>query len=170
MNRILLASAALVLAAGSAAAAPTSLGVFKDWSAFSNGAGDAKVCFAIARPKSSEPAKAKRDPIAFLINDWPSRRAKAEPEVEPGYQFKDGSKVTVEVGSDKFTLFTKNDSGDGGAWLQSSDDEARLIADMRNGQQLIVTGVSKRGTMTHDTYSLAGISDAVDKIHSECGM
>jgi hypothetical protein len=41
---------------------------------------------------------------------------------------------------------------------------------MRSGQQLIVTGISKRGTMTHDTYSLGGISDAVDKIHSECGM
>jgi len=170
MNRILLASAALVLAAGSAAAAPTSLGVFKTWSAYSNGDGDEKVCFVIARPQSSQPAKAKRDAIAFLINDWPSRKAKGETEVEPGYQYKDGSTVTVEVGSDKFTFFTKNDGGDGNAWLKSTDDEARLVSDMRNGQQMIVTGISKRGTMTHDTYSLAGISDAVDKIHSECGM
>lgn len=170
MNRILLASAALVLAAGSAAAAPTSLGVFKSWSAYSNGDGDAKVCFVIAKPQSSIPAKAKRDAIAFLINDWPSRKAKGEPEVEAGYQYKDGSTVTVEVGSDKFTFFTKNDGGDGNAWLKSTDDEARLVSDMRSGQQLIVTGISKRGTMTHDTYSLGGISDAVDKIHSECGM
>jgi hypothetical protein len=24
--------------------------------------------------------------------------------------------------------------------------------------------------MTHDTYSLAGLSDALDKIHTACGM
>ena len=41
---------------------------------------------------------------------------------------------------------------------------------MRNGQDLIVTGISKRGTLTKDPYSLAGISDAVDKIHAACGM
>jgi hypothetical protein len=41
---------------------------------------------------------------------------------------------------------------------------------MRSGQQMIVTGISKRGTMTHDTYSLAGVSDALDKIHAECKM
>jgi hypothetical protein len=170
-SRFLLASAALLLSAGAATAAdPVSLGVFKDWSAFSAGTGDGKSCYAIARPRSSEPAKIKRDPIAFLITDWPSRRAKAEPEVVPGYQFKDGSAATAQVGSDKFSFFTKNDGGEGGAWVQSAADEARLIAAMRNGQDLIVTGISKRGTMTKDTYSLAGISDAVDKIHAACGM
>ena len=35
---------------------------------------------------------------------------------------------------------------------------------------MIVTGTSQRGTLTQDTYSLAGISDALDKIHSTCGM
>ena len=170
-SRFLLASAALLLSAGAATAAdPVSLGAFKDWSAFSAGAGDNKSCYAIARPRSSEPAKIKRDPIAFLITDWPSRKAKAEPEVVPGYQFKDGSAVTAQVGSDKFNFFTKNDAGEGGAWVQSGADEARLIAAMRNGQDLIITGISKRGTLTKDTYSLAGISDAVDKIHAECGM
>jgi hypothetical protein len=41
---------------------------------------------------------------------------------------------------------------------------------LRSNGQMIVTGVSKRGTMTHDTYSLGGISDALDKIHAACGM
>ena len=41
---------------------------------------------------------------------------------------------------------------------------------MRRGQQLIVTGTSQRGTATRDTYSLAGLSDALDKIHAACGM
>ena len=88
----------------------------------------------------------------------------------PGYQYKDNSKVTVQVGSDKFTFFTKNDDGAGGAWVEQQPDEVRLIEAMKSNGEAIVTGISKRGTMTHDTYSLSGLSDALDKIHSSCGM
>ena len=41
---------------------------------------------------------------------------------------------------------------------------------MKRGAQIVVTGTSQRGTVTHDTYSLAGLSDALDKIHESCGM
>ena len=54
--------------------------------------------------------------------------------------------------------------------MQDTSDEQRLIDAMRRGQQAIVTGVSSRGTLTKDTYSLAGISAALAKIHSTCGM
>ena len=82
-------------------------------------------------PNRAIRAKAKRDPIYFLISDWPGRKAKAEPEVVPGYQYKDGSMVTVQVGSDKFELFTKNDGDSGAAWVQDAADEGRLIDAMR---------------------------------------
>jgi hypothetical protein len=159
------------LATGPAFAdAPQLLGAFKDWSAYTNGTGAQKVCYALSNPRSSLPAKAKRDPIYFLISDWPGRNAKAEPEIVPGYQYKEGSTVSAAIGADRFTFFTKNDGGDGGAWIQNTADEQRLISSMRNGAEVIVTGTSKRGTLTTDTYSLGGISDALDKIHSACGM
>jgi hypothetical protein len=166
------AAIAAVCASPALADNPTVLGSFKDWTALTAGAGAAKSCWIIAKPQSSEPAKAKRDPIGFLVTDWPSRKAKGEPQAVPGYPYKDGSTATAQVGSDKFEFFTRNDNanGDGDAWIKSPDDEARLVNAMRNGQQMIVTGVSKRGTMTHDTYSLAGVSDALDKIHAECKM
>jgi hypothetical protein len=165
-----LAGAALSLCGGALADTPQSLGMFKNWSDYQTGSGVAKVCYALSRPTELEPKKIKRDPAYFLINDWPGRKAKAEPEVVPGYQYKDGSEVTAEVGSDKFSLFTKNDGGMGGAWVMAQADEERLITAMKGGTQMVVTGVSKRGTMTHDTYSLAGLSDALDKIHQSCGM
>ncbi len=177
MNRksvhiVLIAAAALLAGAAVASADdnPASLGIFKDWSAYTTGTSSGKVCYALAQPKSSDPRNAKRDPIYFLISDWPGRKAKAEPEVVPGYSYKDDSKVTVQVGSDKFELFTKNDGGSGAAWVQQTADEVRLVAAMRRGQQAIVTGTSSRGTLTKDIYSLSGISDALDKIHSTCGM
>ena len=149
---------------------PEILGVFKDWTAYKTGAADARVCYALSKPIQSEPRKLKRDAPYFLINDWPGRNAKAEPEIVPGYVYKEGSEVTAQVGSDKFQLFTKNDGGAGGAWVEAQADESRLIDAMKAASQAIVTGTSKRGTMTHDTYSLAGLSDALDKVHQSCGM
>lgn len=176
MNRhipqCLLAAAAVAFLAGGPAAAdqPQRLGQFHSWSAFESGTGDSKVCYALASPTMMEPTKIKRDPAYFLINDWPSRKAKSEPEIVPGYLYKDDSHVTAEVGSDKFDFFTKNDNGAGGAWVNDPADELRLIQAMRRGAEIIVTGISKRGTMTHDTYSLSGLSDALDKIHEACGL
>ncbi len=170
-TRLIPAAAAAFLAAAPAHAdSPLQLGTFQSWTAFVNGTGDNKSCYVIARPQSSDPAKAHRDPIAFLITDWPARKAKAEPEVVPGYQYKEGSVATAQVGSDKFDFFTKNDGGQGGGWVKTTADEARLVRALRANGQMIVTGVSKRGTMTHDTYALGGISDALDKIHAACGM
>jgi hypothetical protein len=154
-----------------AAAEPANLiGSYKDWSAFQTVAGGTKVCFAMAKPKSMEPKKATRDPVYFLINDWPGRRAKAELEIIPGYQYKDESPVTAEVGKQKTEFFTKNEGGAGSAWVADADSEARLVSEMSKGSKLVVTGVSQRGTTTHDTYSLAGIGEALEKVHQACGM
>jgi hypothetical protein len=166
----LLGCAVLALAAVPAAAdTPTLLGVSRDWSAFTTGTGSSKICYAITKPTSTKP-KAHRDPIYFLINDWPGRRAKAEPQVVPGYQYKDGSTVTASVGGQSFNFFTQNDGGAGSAWVRQRSDEVKLIEAMRSGALLVVTGTSKRGTKTTDTYSLAGLGDVLDKIHGACGM
>ena len=167
----LVAGAALVAASAPAAADnPTLLGMSKNWGAFTLGSGSDKVCYALAQPKSSSPKKAKRDPIYILINDWPSRRARAEPEVVPGYKYNEKSPVTVEVSGDKFIFFAQNDGDSGQAWLKSTLAEQRLIESMQRGAELVVTGVSARGTMTRDTYALDGLGDALTKIHAACGM
>jgi len=170
-QRFLLVAAMAVLAGAPALADPPQrLGTFKAWSAYVSGAGDGKVCYALSAPKMTEPVKVKRDAVYFLINDWPNRKAKSEPEIVPGYEYKEGSKVTAEVGADKFEFFTKNEGPAGGAWVDQQADETRLIDAMRRGAEIIVTGVSKRGTMTRDTYSLAGLSDALGKVHDACGL
>jgi hypothetical protein len=159
-----------VLAAPALADNASLLGVSRNWKAFTSGSGVDKVCYAIAQPSASNPKHAKRDPIGFLINDWPDKKARAQPEIVPGYKFKDNSEVTVQVGSDKFTFFTTNDGGSGSAWMNKANEETRLLDAMQRGAQAIVTGISARGTMTHDTYSLGGLSESLTKIHSACGM
>lgn len=154
----------------SAAGAPAYLGGFHDWAAYTRGSGQDRVCYALSEPKAKEPARARRDPVYFLINDWPGRRSKGEAEIVPGYPYRDGSTVTVQVGSAKFAFFTKNEGKAGGAWVLNPDDATKLLDAMEGGVTAIVTGTSRRGTVTKDIYGLSGLGDAVNKIHQACGM
>ena len=43
-----------------------------------------------------------------------------------------------------------------------------MVDTMRQGDTAVVQGKSSRGTMTTDTYSLKGLSEALDRIAKEC--
>ena len=147
---------------------PTLLGVSKGWSAYQATTGDGKVCYALSKPKSTEPRKAVRDPIYLLISDWPDRKAQGELEVVPGYPYKDGEPVIAQVGSEKTEFFTRNDGKSGSAWVKDPGDEAKLLGAMQHGSTIVISGISQRGTHTKDTYSLSGISAMLDKVHDAC--
>jgi hypothetical protein len=173
MKTLATLAAALLVASAvpvQAVDAPTFLGTFREWSAYTRGAGDGRVCYALSEPKVKQPARAKRDPVYFLINDWPGRRSKGEAEIVPGYQYRDGSTVTVQIGGAKFAFFTKNQGRAGGAWVLNPDDASKLLSAMQGAVTAVVTGTSKRGTVTKDIYGLAGIGDALNKIHEACEM
>jgi hypothetical protein len=143
---------------------PTQLGAFGDWEAYKGTDARGTVCYVISAPKTKEPAAAKRGQIYFLVSTWPGSSVANEPSIMIGYPFKDGSTATVEVGADTFEFFTKED----GAWLNTKPDEGRLVAAMRASGELTVKGMSRRGTLTTDTYSLKGISAALDKLAEGC--
>lgn len=174
---ILFLSAALVLAAVPAAAQTqnaTLLGVFQNWSAYSSGAGDAMTCYALSQPRATRPAGASRGAIYLMVSDWPARKVKAEPQIVLGYPAKPDSPAALAVGSAKFSFFARpNGAGanpNASAWLQSLGDNGRLVEAMTKGVSAVATGVSARGTQTSDTYSLAGFTDALAKIHETCKM
>ena len=153
---------------GAALAKPELLGEFGDWKAFKSADGGANVCYALSQPKKSEPGNVKRDPIFFIISNFPARQVKGEPSIVIGYPFKDGSKATVTVGGATFSFVTVNAGTDGAAWIVDGATEQKLIAAMRGGSNMTVKGTSKRGTNTTDTYSLSGASGALDRINQEC--
>jgi len=155
---------ALAFAAQAQATTPTQLGAFGDWEAFKATDARGTVCYVISAPKTKEPATARRGQIHFMVSSWPGASIANEPSIMIGYPFKDGSTATVEVGTDSFEFFTKED----GAWLNTGPDEGRLVSAMRASGELTVKGMSRRGTLTTDTYSLKGISAALDKLAEGC--
>jgi invasion protein IalB len=141
----------------------TLLEKFKDWSAYA-AAGTPKVCFAVAKPKDSNPKKIKRGPIFFYISRWPADSVVNEVSVKMGYPFASGAKTTVTVGTAKFELFTKDE----GAFVEKPEMETKLVDAMKTGSTMKIDGKSVRGTATSDVYSLEGFSDALDRAAKEC--
>ncbi len=128
------------------------------------------TCYALSKPRAVQPRNARRGDIYVMVSDWPSRKVKAEAEIVPGYEYKANAPVTLAIGPDKFTFFSRNDAKNGTAWLQSLADSEHLIDTMIKGVSAVATGLSSRGTKTVDTYSLQGFTDAVAKIHAACNM
>jgi hypothetical protein len=169
-KRTIFLTFAIGLCVSPALAEPQELGQFSDWKVYRTNDQHGTVCFALAEPASHKPANVKRGDIYFMVSAWPGQKVVNEPSIVPGYPYNEKVKAVVEIGGDKFEFDTKNsDGGDGGAWMKSPNEEAKLLAAMRDGSKMIVKGTSRRGTLTTDEYSLKGISAALDKIASECG-
>ena len=147
-------------------AQPTLLGQYGDWGAYSATPNGRKVCFSIARPKSSStnPPNRPRDPAYVFISTRPAENVRNEVSVIIGYPFKPSSDATVEIGTTKFAMYTQND----GAWIKNVAEEARMVDAMRKGSDLTVKGVSGHGTESTDQYSLKGLSQALDRATQEC--
>ncbi len=160
------ATAAAVALAGSIALAQNvkSIGTFSSWTAFTHGEGGSLLCFATAQPTKQEPASAKRNPAFVYVSSWPKDGVKAEVSVRVGYPLKGGSEVTLAVGNTSFKLFVHGDR----AYVADAGDELKLLEVMRKGSTLTVVGTSERGTTTTDTYSLAGISQALQAVTTNC--
>ena len=159
-----LAAPLVVLGFAANAQTPTLLSQEKDWGAYVADVDGGKTCYILAKPKSSEPKGVNRDPTYFFVTARPKDGIKNQVSVSIGYPFGSGSKATVEIGSDTFSLFTENDK----AWVENVDDQDRLVAAMRAGSSMTVKGRSQRGTDTTDTYSLSGVTAAFEKVSSAC--
>jgi invasion protein IalB len=161
-----------VLVTGFAASAwaqgdqPTLLGQYADWGTYTATPGGRKVCFVLAKPKSSktEPAGRKRDQAYLFVSTRPAENVRNEVSVMIGYPFKTSSDATAEIGSAKFEMYTQND----GAWIKNIGEEARMVEAMRKGSELVIKGTSGRGTASTDQFSLKGLTEALNRADQEC--
>jgi hypothetical protein len=153
-------------AGASASAQPTLLGQYGEWGAYAANPNGRKVCFALAKPSSSQtnPANRPRDPAYVFISSRPAEKVKDEVSVVIGYAFKPGSDASAEIGSAAFPLYTQND----GAWLKNAAEESRLVEAMRKGSDMVVKGQSSRGTQSTDRFTLKGLAQALDRVAQEC--
>ncbi len=145
---------------------PRLLGQYGEWGAYTASPNGKKLCFALAKPGSSQttPPNRPRDPAYLFISTRPGEKVKDEVSLIIGYPIKPNTEVTAAVGATSFVLYTQED----GAWIKNAPDESKMVDAMRKGADVVVKGESGKGTKTTDTFSLKGITQALDRVGQEC--
>lgn len=148
------------------AAEPRLIGTYGAWSAYVFSENGNNVCYMAAQPEKAEGNYTRRGDIFALITHRPAEGTKNVFSYMAGYPYKAGSDVTVRIGSQRYTLFTQDET----AWAPDAATDNKIADSVRRGSEIIVKGTSTRGTATTDTYSLKGSSAAHDAINKECGL
>ncbi len=145
---------------------PTLLGQYGDWGAYTASPGGKKICFALAKPSTSEtsPPNRPRNPAYMLISSRPADKVNNEVSVIIGYPFKPSTDATLAVGSSSFALYTQQD----GAWIKDAAEETHLVEALRVSQSAVVRGMSVKGTRSTDIFSLKGLAQALDRTDKDC--
>ena len=176
---VLLALAAGAMAPAAAQAQPkpaanptaqaTLLGQYGDWGAYTASPGGRKVCFALSKPTAQQDNPPNRRTAANAVYMFVSTRPdeKVNNEVSllvTGYAFKPNSEATMTISNGGFPMYTQND----GAWVKNAAEETRLVDAMRKSPDAVIKAQTSKGTQTTDTFSLKGISQALDRVAQEC--
>lgn len=162
---MLLLAAFLVLPSLAVAQTPYSLGSYTDWNVWEVNENGQKICFIVSEPKKQDGNYTRRGKPAVLVARRPVPEVSDEVSVQPGYNYLQGSNVTVAVGDKVFTLFTR---GGPHAWTKNDQEDQALIAAMRQGEAMIIEGESSKQTTSKDTYSLLGFTKAYNAMAAAC--
>lgn len=162
--------AVLMLAAAFVAPAhasdPRLIGTHGDWTAYVFSENGNKVCYMASQPKTAIGNYTSRGDIFALITHRPAEKTKDVFSYITGYPYKPGSEVNIAVNGSNFKLFTQDQT----AWAADAAADAALAQAIQAGSNMVVKGTSKRGTLTTDTFSLSGSSNAYKAISEECGI
>ena len=158
------ALAALMLGASvQAGAAATNVGTFDFWTVWSDTEGGSRICYISSTPQDSQPTNVNRGAIHFIVTKRPGNANEISTLI--GYPFHDtNANASATIDGRNYPMVTENNA----AWLASLEDEATFVAGMRAGSTLVVRGTSQRGTNTTDTYSLRGVTAALNRLNQEC--
>ncbi len=173
-----LAAAAIACCAGSAMAqveespreSENLVAVHEDWYVFEE-TSPTKYCWTASQPEESVHTRdgrivsVRRGAILLYISFIPERNVTGEISFQSGYPFRDGTAVTVDIDGQEFKLFTLG----GMAWTNSDQDNRKMVQALKRGKEAVVVGVSSRGTVTTDTFSLMGVTAAVEDAQKRCG-
>ena len=144
------------------AQSPTRIQQFKAWGAYSYKQGSGTVCYVLSVPTAKEPSSVDHGDIFFIVSQRPGQNISYEPQAMMGYPLQANSKVNVTIDGKSFVMFTK----DRAAWVENAAEEPALVAAMKSGSSMTVKATSGRGTSTSYSYSLSGVSAALQQIES----
>ena len=142
---------------------PALVGTFGDWGAYL-APGKARTCYALGQPKDRNPKELKRDPAYVFISTRPGENVRNEVSIAMGFDVKAAPEPKAEIGASSFALVAKGAN----LWVKNAAEEAPMLEAMRKTGKLVVRAASMKGNVTVDSYSLAGLSQALDRVKKDC--
>jgi hypothetical protein len=162
---IILASAAMAGALSAAAADDmTAAGTFGDWALLTDASTPHQFCFITSEPKATSPKGASRDAPRAYVSAWPKDGIRGEVSFRMGFPVKKSGEGKATISPADFVLFGSGDR----AFVNDATQELKLVEAMKKGNELTIEMTSERGTLVTDTYSLAGIGQALKKLQESC--
>ena len=155
---------------------PVEVGTFGDWGAYL-AKGKARTCYALAKPQErksegrKEGGKAeggkpegRKDAAYVFIADRPNEKVHNEVSIMMGFPIKESGSAQALVGKASFDLVAKGSN----AWIKNPDEEAKFVEALQHSAKLIVKAPPVRGPLTVDSYSLAGLKQALVQVGKDC--
>jgi len=143
-----------------------SLGTVGAWSAYALRDKTGRICYLVGQPQKVDSAAVARKAPVAMVTHRPSENVANVVSFVEGYPLKEGSEVALEIGDQKFELFTKDDS----AWASTAELDRTIVSWLVKGRSAVVKGIPQKGKPTADTYSLAGFTKALALIDKACGV
>ncbi len=141
---------------------PVEVGTFGDWGAYL-AKGKSKTCYALAKPKDRKPDGHKESAYVFIA-DRPGEKVHNEVSIMMGFPIKESGAAQALVGKASFDLVAKGSN----AWIKNPEDEAKFVEALQHSGKLIVKAPPVKGPTTVDSYSLAGLKQALDRVGKDC--
>lgn len=146
------------------ASEPRLLATHGDWQTYTRFDGQARICYVLTEPKTKFPSTVNHGDIYFMVANWKSGAAVEQPSFLADFSLKTDKPPIVRVGNGRYPMYVSQNEG----FIESGDDEKRLIRAMRAGSNMRIEAVSGRGTVVGYTFSLSGVTAALQRARQAC--
>ena len=122
---------------------------------------DKDYCYIGSLPTFLDIPKGKKRGESYILVYRINKNPDAIVQINSGYPYKNEEPVNVKIDKKNYEFFADEDS----AW---TNNDKEVVYAMKKGVDLIVSGISSRGTKTVDTYTLNGFTVAYNKLTKDC--
>ena len=167
LQAIAISTALTLFVSALPARSATIVNTFSDWTLYVHQNGPATICFLAAFPTVSQPTTPPRDVSLAYVSAWPKDGVKSEISFKIGVPLKKATEPTASITgqtASSYKLFVRDDR----AFVADATQELKLLDALKKGSKLTVQAISGDGTSITDTYSLQGITAALQALAGGC--
>ena len=82
-------------------------------------------------------------------------------QITAGFNYKSSDSIKVKIDNSNYDFYADEDT----AWAK---EDKKVIYAMKRGMELIITGISSKGTTVVDSYTLKGFTAAFNLLSEDC--